>query len=318
MNKYLKYILIICVSISAIYGAGRLYFAVTAGFTKGNILSNNEYRENWAIKSLESHEKEDVKRILSQKFTYLGKGCQSYVFASEDGKYVLKFVKYQRFRPQAWLDQFSFIPLVDGIRLGKIEKKEKKLNMLFESWKIAYENLKDETGLIYVHLNKSNDLDQSVTIIDKLGFEHTLNMDEMEFMLQKRATMLCSTITQLAQNGKKDQAKAIIDHLLDMVLAEYSRGLADNDHALMQNTGVFENKAVHIDVGQFVFKPEISKPEIYKQELFSKTFKFRHWLKKRHPDLAVYLNEKLESIIGPEFHTLMPQLKNPHAWSVEG
>ena len=318
MRKYLKSLVIVSISILLIYGTGRLYYAVTAGFTLSNITSDFPYNEKWSTTGLSSIERNQVKQILSQKFSYLGKGCQSYVFASEDGHYVLKFVKYQRFRPQKWLDYFASIPWVDNYRLAKIEKKQKKLDMLFTSWKTAYENLKPETGLVYVHLNKSNDLQQTLTISDKMGFEHKLNMDDMEFLLQKRAKMLCATVTHFVQKGQIAEAKELVDHLLSMILSEYSRGLADNDHALMQNTGAIGTMPVHIDVGQFVIRQDISNPDIYKQELFSKTFKFNKWLDKHHPELGTYLNDKLLQIIGSEMDSMVPQLKNPHAWSVEG
>lgn len=317
MKKYFKIFLVISLLVFVIYSSGRLYYAITAGFTISNITSDFAYNEKWDMLSLSNLEKERVNQILAQKFSYLGKGCQSYVFLSEDGEYVLKFVKYQRFRPQAWLDYFQFIPIVNDYRLAKIEKKRKKLDMLFGSWKIAFENLKHETGLIYVHINKSKDLQQNLIIYDKLGIEYELNLDDMEFLLQKRANMLCSTMNHFIQRGQLGEAKELIDNLLSMILSEYSRGLADNDHALMQNTGAIGNMPVHIDVGQFVIKPEISNPAVYKQELFSKTFKFRMWLEKHSPELAAYLNKKLFEIIGPEFHTLVPQLKNPHVWSVE-
>ncbi len=317
MRKYLKNFIIISLSIVLLYASGRMYYAVTAGFTESNITSNLAYNEKWAMKPLNFTERDMLKKILSQKYSYLGKGCQSYVFASEDGQYVLKFVKYQRFRPQTWLDYFQSVPIVSQYRINKIEKKNKKLDMLFTGWKIAYEHLREETGLVYVHLNKSNDLQQTLTLYDKMGFQHYLNMDNMEFLLQKKAQMLCPTITQFMQKGQIGEAKELIDNLLGMILSEYSRGLADNDHALMQNTGVLGTKPVHIDVGQFVLKPEMSNPTHYKQELFSKTFKFRQWLAKHHPELGVYLNERLLEIIGPEMESMIPQVKNPHAWSIE-
>lgn len=317
MKKYLKSLTIICLSIFIIYAGGRLYYGVTAGFSLSNITSDFHYHEKWQTSSLTAFEKKQLKQILGQRFHYLGKGCQSYVFASEDGQYVLKFVKYQRFRPQAFLDYFQFIPLINRYRLAKIEKKQKKLDMLFSGWKIAYEHLRKETGLIYVHLNKSNDLQQNVSIFDKMGFEHSLKMDDMEFLLQRRAQMLCPTVTRFVKKGEINKARKLIDNLLVMILSEYKRGLADNDHALMQNTGAMDEIPVHIDVGQFVIKPEISNPEVYKQELFSKTFKFHKWLAKHHPELGVYLNDKLLEIIGPQMHGMIPQLKNPHAWSVE-
>lgn len=317
MKKFIKPLLILIVLLIVIYGSGRLYFAVTAGFTMGNISSEFAYNPKWDLSPPTPKEAEKIKRVLSQKFTYLGKGCQSYVFGSEDGNYVLKFVKFQRFRPQQWLDYLTFIPLMDRYRLAKIEKKNKKLDMLFASWKIAYENLRPETGLIFVHLNQSNNLQQTLTIFDKMGFEHHLDLDQTVFLLQERATMLCPTISRLVKEGKEDKAQELLDKLLLVILSEYERGLADNDHALMQNTGVIDGQPVHIDVGQFVIKPEMRDPAVYKPELFSKTYKFSKWLERHHPNLANYFNEKLENIIGKEMHSMVPRLKNPHAWSVE-
>ena len=317
MNKHLKRFFILTVFILVVYGSGRLYFALTAGFTVGNIASNFDYHEEWKLSELSTTEEQDLKKILSQKFNYLGKGCQSYVFASADGDYVLKFVKFQRFRPKPWLDYLVSLPYMDQYRQSKINKMNKKLDMLFSSWKIAYENLKPETGLIFVHLNKTHNLNQFVTIYDKLGFQHQINLDDTVFLLQKRAKMLCSTINDLMKQGKISEAKQLLDHLLTTILSEYHRGLADNDHALMQNTGVFHGTPVHIDVGQFVINLEMQNPDICKLELFSKTFKFNKWLERHHPELATYFSQKLEDIIGPEMHSMIPKLRNPHAWSVE-
>ena len=127
MKKYLKVLMYISLTILLTYGAGRLYYRVTAGFTIGNITSDFTHRKEWEIDPISNDEKNQLKKIFSQKFRYLGKGCQSYVFASDDGAYVLKFVKYQRFRPQVWLDYFEFIPVVNRYRLFKIEKKNKIL-----------------------------------------------------------------------------------------------------------------------------------------------------------------------------------------------
>lgn len=313
-TKYLKPLFWILLLIAAIYGAGRLYFRITDGFTVGNIKSELAYNPNWKTHSLSAQENAFIKNILSQKFTYLGKGCQSYVFLSEDGQYVLKFVKYQRFTPQRWLDYFAFLPFMDRYRLGKIEKKKKKLDMLFTSWKTAYDFLQPETGLIYVHLNKTPDIDQTLVIYDKMGFEHHLEMKNMEFLIQKKATMLCKAIDNLAAAQDIEGAKNLIDLLLSTILFEYERGFADNDHALMQNTGVLNGVPVHIDAGQFVRNEDVKRPEIYKQELFSKTFKFRKWLQKNHPELAVFLEDRLVAIIGEGFYAMKPQVKN-HAWS---
>lgn len=283
-----------------VYGVGRLYFDATAGFTEGNIISEYKPDPRWETHSLSSEEENLIETAITQPYTYLGKGCQSYVFLSEDKQFVLKFFKYQRFRTQAWMDYFSFIPKMDQIRKKKMEKKQKKLDGVYSSWKIGFDHLIPETGLVYVHLNKTDHLHKKLTIYDKMGWKHELDADKMEFLIQKRADMLCSTLDKLPE----EQAKQLLTDLIQMIASEYSRGFADNDHALMQNTGVSEGKPVHIDVGQFVIDESMKDPSHSRQEIFNKTFKFRIWLEKAHPELLPHLDKELVSVLGEHFHTL--------------
>lgn len=291
------------------YGLSRLYFELTGGFTLGNIHSELPYKEEREVSALPDEALTEVRDILSREYRYLGKGCQSYVFLSSDGKYVIKFLKYQRFRPQGFLNYLSFIPQLNRYRLKKIDQKQEKLDRLFDSWKIAYQNLSNETGLVFLHLNKSSNLKIPLIIYDKMGLRHELNPDQLEFLVQKRADMLCPVIERYMQNNDLDGAKMLLTKLVDMVLSEYQRGFADNDHALMQNTGVFEGSPVHIDVGQFVQDEKMKEKEIYELELFSKTYKFRIWLGKRYPELEDFLASRLLEIIGPKMHSMKPRLK---------
>lgn len=292
-----------------LYGAGRLYFQLTAGFTESNITTDLSLEPDHQIPSLTAGEKEEVVSILQQPFHYLGKGCQSYVFLSEDGRYVIKFLKLQRFRPQFYLKALSFIPSIEKRFKQKTLEKREKLDALLNSWKIAYNDLKKETGLIYLHLNVEDSFNYPIKIVDKMGFKHTINPKEVAFLVQKRATMLCSEIKDQMAKGDLKHSQSLLDNLIVTLLSEYERGLGDNDHALMQNTGVIENQPLHIDVGQFSKEERFKVPEIYKHEIFSKTYKFRIWLLKHYPDLELYLTTRLKEIIGPEMAGMKPNLK---------
>lgn len=309
--KTLKYAAVIFLIAVAAYGTSRLYYLITDGFTIGNISSSFSHDARWDIPALNADQQAQLDSVLSQPFTYLGKGCQAYVFLSQDGRYVLKFFKYQRFRPQEWLDYFSFIPAVDSYRLGKIEKKKKKLDGVFNSWKLVYEHLQPETQIVYVHLNKTNHLNKTLVIYDKIGFKHSLEADQMEFMLQRKADMLCPYLDNKMKKGDKAAAERLLTRIIALIVSEYKRGYADNDHALMQNTGVYNDYPIHIDVGQFVIHENAQKQEIYKQELFNKTFKFRKWLRKNHPSLLDKFEMQLREIIGDQFDSLEPHFK-PH------
>jgi hypothetical protein len=294
---------LVCLAAGVLYGSGRLYFKVTGGFKIEHISSDFAYDPRWETRALSPTEQENVDRILSQKFTYLGKGCQSYVFRSEDDQYVLKFFKYQRFRPQFYFYWLSFLPAGEELLKEKIEKKTQKRENLFASWRIAFDHLKDETGLVFVHLNKTNNLNKQVKIYDKLGVEYILDIDNMEFSIQKKAKMLCETLEEMVAEGKTPEAKQLLSKLMAMVVTEYQKGYADNDHALMQNTGVYNGIPIHIDVGQFEINPTFSNPAHYHQEIFNKTWKFRNWLRKHYPELLAHLDQELIQEMGDKFYS---------------
>lgn len=314
-SKYKKlFFLVVSLSIIALslYGLGRLYYYVTDGFTIGNIQSDLQFDPRWeATPSLDHPNEKLVGTILDQKFTYLAKGCQAYVFQSADGRYVLKFFKYQRYRIQPWLTAFSFLPYADSYFTKKLIKKNLKRESFFLSWKIAYQDLKGESGLVFLHLNKTNHLNKVITIVDKMGVTHQVDADKMEFLIQKKASMLGPYLLELKTKGDLSSAQQLVDRILNLVLSEYERGLGDNDHALMQNTGVFEGEPIHIDVGQFVYNEEFKRPELYKQELFSKFYRFHQWLNKEYPQLGQYLTLRMREIIGPQIEGMQPIFK-PH------
>lgn len=307
MRKFTLRLLFILVAVALVYGAGRLYYSMTAGFMVSNISSDFAFQPQWEVRPLSEEEKLEVDRALKQPYSYLGKGCQSYVFGSQDGLYVIKFFKYQRYRIQPWLNSFPPLPAIAQYKEEKREKKWKKLNGFVQSWKIAFENLKEESGLIFVHLNKTDHLKQQMTLYDKMGLQHLVDLDQMEFCIQRRADMLCDTLLRYKEKEDLTAAQNVIDQLLSMLLSEYARGLADNDHALMQNTGVAQGEPVHIDVGQFVLNEAVKEPAVFQQELFTKTYKFKAWLREHYPDLEEYLELQLRQIMGSRYDTMKPR-----------
>src|SRR5271156_5010255 len=100
MRKIASRLIFLTLFVLSLYGLGRLYFRLTGGFTIANISSDFSFQPQWEVRPLLEGEQAEFDKATSQPFYYLGKGCQSYVFASQDGKYVIKFFKYQRYRLQ--------------------------------------------------------------------------------------------------------------------------------------------------------------------------------------------------------------------------
>lgn len=286
------------------YGSIRIWFHWTDGFRLEYISSDFEPDQKWEARELTSRENEHVEKALSQQFFYIGKGCQSYCFESEDGQYVLKFLKYKRYRPQFYYYWFSFLPNHEKFMERKIQYKRGRLESLWKSWLLAFDKLPEETALIYVHLNKSGHLKKNVTIRDKAGYSYDLDMDQMEFLLQKRGELFCAGINRLMSEGRERDAKLALTRLFKMILSEYQRGFADMDYALMQNTGMIDEKPFQLDVGGFEYDPSVKNPEVFHQELYNKYYDFRLWLEKYHPSLLDHVNRELEKEMGEKLYTL--------------
>lgn len=311
--RYVKYLLLCLFVAAACYGAGRLYFQLTGGFTIGNITNEAlAYDPRWEMPPMTPQESAEVLRVLDQDYYYLGKGCQSYVFASQDGRTVLKFPKYQRFRPQAWINLCTWMPGVSAYQQKKGEFRLLQMEKMFRGWTLGFEELSEESGVIFIHLNKTPEWSHRIVLHDKMGMTHAINLGTKEFMLQKRAVMLDQEIERLMSQGNVQGVEVIIDRILAMIMGEYYRGLADNDHALVQNTGVIDGRPIHIDVGQFIRHREVKSPDKYGKELFNKTYRMHQWLEKKYPPLADHVKSRLVTILGPDYYYFPPYVYRPN------
>lgn len=301
-----KKIIALILLTTLVWGSGRLYFSITDGFMESNILSDLPADPVRELRNFTDAEQNEWMVLSQQPWYYLGKGCQSYVFESEDGKYVLKFFKYQRFRPQFWLEALSFLPPIKAYLDKKMVTKQEKLAFFMEAWKVAFEELKEESGLVYVHLNKSTHLNSDFVLYDKIGMKHVIAADQVEFLVQRKAESLVPWIKEHMFSKNVADVKGLLDNLITTLVSEYQRGLSDDDPALMQNTGVFDNKMFHIDVGQFTKGDKYRDPGIWHQALYNKTYYFRLWLLRNYPEMGEYLTERLKGELGDNYEAMKP------------
>src|SRR5579872_1148087 len=81
-----------------------------------------------------------IEQALSQPFHYLGKGRQSFVFASEDGKWVLKFFN-QKYFQDPWYVKFEW-PFFSKQREHELSKRARRREFYLNSYRIAARELK--------------------------------------------------------------------------------------------------------------------------------------------------------------------------------
>lgn len=278
----------LALGVGAIFGTYRFCHKQTAGFTCEKIRSDLSYDSRWEV-ATPPEELGSIRAALKQPFTYLGKGAQSYVFASEDGHYVLKFFRVAHISTPLWMRHLPF-------NKEKVAVREAKRAKDFESYKLAYEHLKEETGLLYIHLNKTTSLLPRTTLVDKIGIAHTIELDEMEFLLQKRARPFYPFLEEKMGNNDKEAVKVGLKSLLQVLHTRRACGLADKDPDLETNFGFLQEKPIQFDIGRFQRGGLEKRGENLRNEVIRITDDLKHWLEARDPSLASYLWEEIQNI----------------------
>ncbi len=236
----------------------------------------------------------DVGDSLNQPFRYYNRGLQSFVFLSEDGQYILKLFNNRYQRKIAFYDALAHIPLCATWARAQAEIQRIKLKRAFTSYQIAATELKQETALLYAHLEATEILPSSLIVIDNLNIAHPVNPNTLGFIIQQRAAMAYPELKRLIESDNQAEAKQRICSLIDLLLIRCRKGIADNDPLIRTNFGFIDKTAVEVDVGPFSKDETRSLPENYRPEILQITKNLRHWLDVNEPSLIPFLEQQLE------------------------
>lgn len=231
---------------------------------------------------LSPKEKEELGIVLSQPFSYLGAGGQAFAFVSKDGKYVLKFFNHR----------FPYPGLVRKIFDKRMAYAREKLNRDFASYRLAFSELKEESALLFLHLDRTDDLHKKVALIDKLGISHEVDLDAVEFLVQKKGTLL----TTYLEEANEEEAKAALTSVVKIFISRCKKGIFDEDPRLHKNVGLLGKDPLFIDAGRFKKDERRKEKEVYKQDLQAATSRLKKWLAERHPTLAAHLEKEIENV----------------------
>lgn len=290
MKKLILVVLVLAATISTAF----YFFQKNDRFLTIEIKSNHPYEPAFESRPLTHEEFEEVDRALSQKYTYFGCGGQAFVFFSEDGKYALKFFKQRHFRQPTYLNH---IPFIDKYRNLKYAKRKRKIQQEYGSYKLGFDKLPHETALVYLHLNKTNHFNRSITLIDRLELEHAIDLDTTDFILQRRAQLVPDTINAHMRACATEEAQKTISSVVHLIVHRCKLGYGDKDPNIATNCGIFEGRAIKIDVGRFYLDERMKQPLFYKAELFHLTRPFRNWLLQNHPILVPHLDAEVQKVI---------------------
>ena len=276
-----------------VFGGFRIYYRMTDDFRVANITYEQPDNPQWDVPPLTAAEKTRLDQILSQKYYYIGKGAQSYAFSSADQKYVLKFFKYKHLKPSIFSEWLPPIPPFSEYRDKQASRKMYKLNGVFAGYRLAYEMHKEDSGLVFIHLNKTDNLHEKVTVVDKIGLERTIDLDPIVFIVQEKAKTTRSAITELLDKSDIEGAKSYFGKIIDLYMSEYKKGIYDRDHGVMHNTGFVGDRPIHLDVGKMTREEKMKQPDVYKNDMARIREKFEAYLKDYFPN---YYSEIMKDI----------------------
>lgn len=188
---------------------------------------------------------EQTKQILAQSFYYLGRGRQCFAFASQDGQYVLKLPRTDIFQIPLWLKSLPF----KQCKARKMGEKQERQQFLVDSVSIAFEELKEQTALIAVHLGKSEER-QRVTLVDALGSKFKFSAGKTPFVLQYKKPLLTKAFMAAQSVTEKEK---ILSAMLDVIAERAKKGILNRDRSFLRNYAYDGTKAYQIDVGSFFY-----------------------------------------------------------------
>ncbi len=275
MKIWFKSLIYIALALAFFISIERLYYHYTGAFSLANITYESTPFQPIASTSLITLEKETLSKILNQPFSFLGKGNQTYAFLSADGEYVLKFFKFGHLKNSWYQNLF---------RNGDPESRWKRFSKVFQGYQLAYEKNRKNSGLLFIHLNKTDDLGLYVQVRDRLGFSHRIALDSVVFVIQEKAIPAQELFTELLDKGNVEEVKTRLDQLMALYHSEYQQGLYDRDHNLIYNTGFTKTRAIRFDVGKLREDSRMKDPLFYEEDL-KKIVQRRlnPWFRKHYP-----------------------------------
>ncbi len=238
--------------------------------------------------------KQEALEILKQRFTYLGAGNQATAYESADHKYVIKFFNPHRLINPAWFHSLPKLLRFNSRKwiLNSYLRKKKRLEKHFTCYEFSLKDLKEETGIIYNHLDPGTKLSQTIEIIHQDGKLYRFNVDPYPFVLQKKVELVLPYLEKLIREGKIEEAKEATRQIYALFLSRTQKGYRDRSQSLEKNFGFANGKAIQLDTGR------IHKYEAVSQNIQQEMERVISHIK---PSLSPYpeLIEVLENLLHP-------------------
>lgn len=234
---------------------------------------------------------EEIQKVLSQKFTFLGRGGQSFAFIGEDDETVLKIFKNYRYKNYDILHHLPVPNYIQELINTGMEVRHFKLNRFYKGCVIAAYEIPEETQVSYIHIFPSNNLNIQLELKDPLGFTHHIDADSIQFLLQKKLKVADDVAKELIEKGDEEGFYKMLLATEKMMHARFLHGIVDSDFAFDKNVGFLNEKAILLDFGS-ILKLNTQDPKGAKElalYLREELNRFERLTSRRYPEAIAWI-----------------------------
>jgi hypothetical protein len=266
------------------------------GFQFVKVRSDFDFAKDMSFSSSSTEEFLRLRHVFSQPFHFLSSGAQCYAFVSDDGRYVIKFFKMHQLTPKYWLNKLPF-PFLEKYRFEKVEMRKRRREETFGGFIAALEDMPDETGLVFVHFTRTHYPQDLLQLIDKKGQLHRIPLNQVPFVLQRRAEMIYPYVADLIDKGDKEKGLSSLVSILVLIRERCKMGFADRDDGVSSNYGFLDGKPVEIDLGRVVRDESMKESATYLREVLRVSGKMNTWLEASYPELSSSFQERVQRLL---------------------
>lgn len=233
--------------------------------------------------------------VINQSYRYLYEGSNAIVFISADNQYIFKILKQNA----------SSIPTLilppgqhrDGLNHKEIDTTSlQPTGRRYNSCLLAIDSLQKETGLMFLHLDRSQNLDIQLLVFDKKGQQRILSLDDYAFVFQKKGDPIYQTITKWMRNKQIDKAKALVGHIIQSAFSLCQEVLIDESSIIKKHMACIGEQCLFMDVEHFQRQNEVIDSTAYLQQVDDIIDSFEIWLEQKHPELAIEAKNQINQL----------------------
>ncbi len=248
------------------------------------------------IKVASQEEIKNVLSIVSQPFNFLAEEEDCYVFESKDQNYVIRFFNMRKITPKYWLNYIP-VPFLDKRRLSKIADRERNRQEIFSGLKNSFEHFRYQTGLVFLHLFRTEYLKTKILVIDKEGREHKIPLDIVPFVVQKKAKLLFEYIPDLLKEGKTSEALYALCRVLTIVKDECRQGFYGANKEVEAEFGFVEGRPIRVAIHSLKMDESLKSSRNVLKEVYRVSQSLEAWAERCCPEIATLFQDEVEDLL---------------------